>query len=107
MSELSVTTRPRKALVGASGIVGQAVTKCLVDEGWEVYGLSRSGGTSHHDARPVRANLGDPAGHATQDDRPQAEAHDPARSCSAGKESVDPAGEFESSSVTPPGKDAT
>ena len=57
------TPNPRRALVvGASGIVGQAVARRLVDDGWETYGLSRSGTTPHPDVHPLRADLGDPAG---------------------------------------------
>lgn len=59
----SPTTPPGRALVvGATGIVGQSVARRLVDAGWETYGLSRSGTTPHPDVRPVRADLGDPAG---------------------------------------------
>jgi nucleoside-diphosphate-sugar epimerase len=60
------STPPRRALVvGATGIVGQAVATRLVDEGWETHGLSRSGTTAHPGVRPVKADLGDPAGLAT------------------------------------------
>jgi nucleoside-diphosphate-sugar epimerase len=59
----SPTIPPRRALVvGATGIVGQAVARRLVDEGWETYGLSRSGTSPLPDVRPVRADLGDPTG---------------------------------------------
>ncbi|WP_182525775.1 SDR family oxidoreductase [Nocardioides dongkuii] len=64
MSESS-TTPPRRALVvGVTGIVGQAVARRLVEEGWETYGLSRSG-TPQPDVHTVRADLADPAGLAT------------------------------------------
>lgn len=57
------SSAPGRALVvGATGIVGQAVARRLVAEGWETYGLSRSGSTPHPDVVPVRADLGDPAG---------------------------------------------
>ncbi len=60
-SPASSSTAPRRALVvGASGIVGQAVARRLVDEGWETYGLSRSGTTQHPEVRPVQADLTDP-----------------------------------------------
>jgi nucleoside-diphosphate-sugar epimerase len=59
----SPTSPARRALVvGATGIVGQAVARRLVEEGWETYGLSRSGTTTHPEVRPVRADLGDPVG---------------------------------------------
>ena len=62
MSESSTSSPGRALVVGATGIVGQSVARRLVDEGWETYGLSRSGTTPHPDVRPVRADLGDPAG---------------------------------------------
>ena len=62
MSESPTTSPGRALVVGATGIVGQSVARRLVDDGWETYGLSRSGTTTHPDVRPVRADLGDPAG---------------------------------------------
>lgn len=60
------STAPGRALVvGATGIVGQAVARRLVAEGWETYGLSRSGSSPHPDVIPVKADLGDPAGLVT------------------------------------------
>ncbi|WP_028473307.1 SDR family oxidoreductase [Nocardioides alkalitolerans] len=54
------TDAPRRALVvGATGIVGQAVAAALVEAGWETYGLSRSGTSVHPDVRPVQADLQD------------------------------------------------
>lgn len=63
MSEASSTPRGRRALVvGVTGIVGQAVARRLVAEGWETYGLSRSGTAPLPEVHPVRADLGDPEG---------------------------------------------
>lgn len=57
------TTSPRRALViGVTGIVGQNLAAHLADAGWEVYGLSRSGGTPDARVIPVAADLGDPDG---------------------------------------------
>ncbi|UUI67236.1 SDR family oxidoreductase [Aeromicrobium duanguangcaii] len=59
----SPAASPRRALVvGVTGIVGQAVARRLVEDGWETYGLSRSGSTPHPDVRTIRADLSDPAG---------------------------------------------
>ncbi|MCW2817087.1 MAG: NAD-dependent dehydratase [Nocardioides sp.] len=56
-------TPPRRALVvGATGIVGQAVARRLVEDGCQTYGLSRSGTTAHPDVHPVQADLSDPDG---------------------------------------------
>lgn len=52
----------RALVVGVTGIVGQAVARRLVAEGWETYGLSRSGSSPHPDVRPVQADLGDADG---------------------------------------------
>ncbi|WP_193610323.1 SDR family oxidoreductase [Nocardioides lijunqiniae] len=73
MSESPTTPGRRALVVGATGIVGQAVARRLVDEGFETYGLSRSGTTTRPDVRPVRADLGDPAGlaAAVEDVRPE------------------------------------
>jgi nucleoside-diphosphate-sugar epimerase len=62
MSESPTTSPGRALVVGATGIVGQAVARRLVEGGWETYGLSRSGTTPHPHVRPVRADLGDRAG---------------------------------------------
>ncbi|TCI99831.1 SDR family oxidoreductase [Aeromicrobium sp. IC_218] len=62
MAETPSTTPGRALVVGATGIVGQAVAARLVAEGWETYGLSRSGSTPHPDVIPVRADLSDPEG---------------------------------------------
>ncbi len=62
----SPSPTPRRALVvGASGIVGQAVARRLVEDGWETYGLSRSGTTADPSVRPVKADLTDPEGLTT------------------------------------------
>ncbi|MCL3837204.1 SDR family oxidoreductase [Aeromicrobium duanguangcaii] len=59
----SPAASPRRALVvGVTGIVGQAVARRLVEDGWETYGLSRSGSTPHPGVSPIRADLSDPAG---------------------------------------------
>ena len=56
-----MTDHPRRALVvGVTGIVGQNLATNLADAGWEVYGLSRSGGTPDPRVRPVQADLADP-----------------------------------------------
>jgi len=57
----------RALVVGATGIVGQNLGARLAGEGWEVYGLSRSGLSRNGQGpagavRPVRADLADPAG---------------------------------------------
>jgi nucleoside-diphosphate-sugar epimerase len=65
-------SQPRRALVvGATGIVGQAVAGLLVDQGWTTFGLSRSGGGPAGCA-PVVADLSDPGalGTALADVRP-------------------------------------
>jgi nucleoside-diphosphate-sugar epimerase len=52
----------RSALVvGVTGIVGQAVGRLLVQEGWATHGLSRSGGAPDG-VTPVVADLSDPEG---------------------------------------------
>jgi nucleoside-diphosphate-sugar epimerase len=48
-------------VVGASGIVGSALTALLVEEGWIVYGLARRP-SDQPGVNPVAADLGDPAG---------------------------------------------
>lgn len=52
----------RALVVGATGIVGQNLGTRLAADGWEVHGLSRSGGPAGAGVRPVRADLTDPAG---------------------------------------------
>jgi nucleoside-diphosphate-sugar epimerase len=59
-----VAEKGRALVVGATGIVGQAVAGLLVDEGWTTYGLSRSGGRPS-EVTPVVADLSDPDGLAT------------------------------------------
>jgi nucleoside-diphosphate-sugar epimerase len=60
---MAAAASPRRALVvGATGIVGQNLGARLVADGWEVYGLSRSGRPSAEGVRPVQADLADPAG---------------------------------------------
>jgi nucleoside-diphosphate-sugar epimerase len=57
------STAPRRALVvGATGIVGQNLSARLVEQGWETYGLSRSGTSSVDGVVPIKADLSDPAG---------------------------------------------
>ena len=48
-------------VVGATGIVGQALGAQLVAAGWQTYGLSRSGGSPVDGMTPVAADLLDPA----------------------------------------------
>lgn len=56
------SSSPKRALVvGATGIVGQAVSGLLLAEGWTTFGLSRSGG-GIDGVTPVVADLSDPAG---------------------------------------------
>lgn len=58
---MSTHPSPRRALVvGATGIVGQAVAAALVESGWETFGLSRSGTATRPDVQPVRADLQEP-----------------------------------------------
>ncbi len=51
-------------VVGATGIVGQAVSTRLVAEGWTTHGLSRSGGAVPG-VTPVIVDLSDPSGLVT------------------------------------------
>jgi nucleoside-diphosphate-sugar epimerase len=52
---------PRRALVvGVTGIVGQNLAAHLLEDGWEVFGLSRSGAVPDDRMRAVRADLADP-----------------------------------------------
>ena len=48
-------------MVGVTGIVGQAVASALVADGWDTYGLSRSGTEVVDGVTSVRADLSDPA----------------------------------------------
>lgn len=58
-----MTEPTRRALVvGVTGIVGQNLAAHLLDAGWEVFGLSRSGGVPDERVRPVRADLADAEG---------------------------------------------
>jgi nucleoside-diphosphate-sugar epimerase len=57
-----VATARRALVVGATGIVGQNLGTRLAAAGWEVHGLSRSGGPAGAGVRPIRADLTDPAG---------------------------------------------
>ena len=54
------STQPRALVVGATGIVGQAVVRKLVEAGWTTYGLSRSGTQVVGGVTPLRADLSDP-----------------------------------------------
>jgi nucleoside-diphosphate-sugar epimerase len=54
---------PNTALVvGATGIAGHALSRLLVDAGWEVLGLSRRGASDVRGVVPVQADLTDAAG---------------------------------------------
>jgi nucleoside-diphosphate-sugar epimerase len=48
-------------VVGVTGIVGQAVARALVADGWDTFGLSRSGTEVVDAVTSVRADLGDPS----------------------------------------------
>ncbi|MCS5497850.1 SDR family oxidoreductase [Cnuibacter physcomitrellae] len=53
----------RRALViGATGIAGQALSRRLLDDGWEVWGLSRRGSSPVEEVRGVAADLLDADG---------------------------------------------
>ena len=55
------TTEPRRALVvGASGIVGQSLSRMLAAEGWTTFGLSRSG-VDFAGVTSISADLLDPS----------------------------------------------
>jgi nucleoside-diphosphate-sugar epimerase len=57
---MSTSTSSRRALVvGATGIVGQALAARLVSEGWETFGLSRSG-RALNGVTSIAADLADP-----------------------------------------------
>jgi nucleoside-diphosphate-sugar epimerase len=53
--------RSRALVVGATGIIGQALSTQLVEAGWTTFGLSRSGGAAEG-VTPVVADLSDPDG---------------------------------------------
>ncbi|NRQ49972.1 SDR family oxidoreductase [Aeromicrobium stalagmiti] len=55
----SISTPGRALVVGATGIIGQALSNQLVAAGWATYGLSRSGGAVPG-VTPVAADLADP-----------------------------------------------
>ena len=55
------SNRGRALVVGVTGIVGQAVARRLLADGWEIYGLSRSG-SAVDGVTAVKADLGDPIG---------------------------------------------
>ena len=55
----SSPTPGRALVVGATGIIGQALSTQLVDAGWTTFGLSRSGGAVDG-VTPVAADLSDP-----------------------------------------------
>lgn len=55
----STSTPGRALVVGATGIIGQALSSQLVAQGWTTFGLSRSGGAVPH-VTPVAADLADP-----------------------------------------------
>lgn len=52
---------PTALVVGATGIAGSALCRLLVDEGWHVVGLSRSGRAAYDGVTTVAADLTDPA----------------------------------------------
>ena len=58
-------TSRRALVVGVTGIVGQNLAGHLLDDGWQVFGLSRSGGAPDPRITPIAADLGDPAGLAS------------------------------------------
>lgn len=60
-ADIPASTPGTALVVGVTGIVGQAVARRLLADGWHVLGLSRSGGVPHPDVVPVRADLADPA----------------------------------------------
>ena len=51
--------------MGVTGIAGNNVAKRLIEAGWEVDGLSRSGGVPVAGVHPIAANLLDAAATAT------------------------------------------
>ena len=55
------SNKGRALVVGVTGIVGQAVARNLIADGWETFGLSRSGGRPVDGVTPVAADLSDPA----------------------------------------------
>jgi nucleoside-diphosphate-sugar epimerase len=55
------SSRGRALVVGVTGIVGQAVARTLIADGWDTFGLSRSGGRPVDGVTPVAADLSDPA----------------------------------------------
>lgn len=52
-------------VVGSTGIAGQTVSRQLAEQGWQVFGLSRSGSVEIEGVTNVRADLLDPASLAT------------------------------------------
>ena len=60
MTSAQATSSGRALIVGATGIAGQTVTRQLVEQGWEVFGLSRSGQTELPGATSITADLLDP-----------------------------------------------
>jgi nucleoside-diphosphate-sugar epimerase len=50
----------RALVVGSTGIVGQSLARMLAAEGWETYGLSRSGSLELPGVTNIRADLLDP-----------------------------------------------
>ncbi|QGG40614.1 SDR family oxidoreductase [Aeromicrobium yanjiei] len=60
----SPSTPGRALVVGATGIIGQALSTQLVAQGWNTFGLSRSG-RAQAGITSVAADLGDPEGLAT------------------------------------------
>lgn len=50
----------RALVVGATGIVGSAITQRLLDDGWQVAAASRSGAAAAAGAAPVKVDLLDP-----------------------------------------------
>ena len=60
-TSVSPTAPGRALVVGATGIAGQTVSRQLVEQGWEVYGLARGTQFSVPGVTPVTADLLDPA----------------------------------------------
>jgi nucleoside-diphosphate-sugar epimerase len=55
----SISSPGRALVVGATGIIGQALSTQLAAEGWTTFGLSRSGGAAPR-VTPVATDLADP-----------------------------------------------
>jgi nucleoside-diphosphate-sugar epimerase len=58
---MSLQEKRTALVVGATGIIGQTLSAQLAAQGWETYGLSRSGGAPTG-VTPIKADLADPDG---------------------------------------------